>query len=137
MSDEWYDFRTDPRPAVHVLATLDEGTYTGGRMGADHPIAWCHSYQGGRAFYTARGHTVAAYAEPLFRTHLLGAIRYAAGQAAADCRPIPVRQFRVSQEVIPAAGFQVGSPPRQLRLGAPAPAARRRSHSEWRSKCRT
>jgi len=26
-------------------------------MGADHPISWYHTYDGGRAWYTALGHT--------------------------------------------------------------------------------
>ena len=39
--DEWYNYRTNPRSQVHVLATLDESTYSGGSMGGDHPIAWC------------------------------------------------------------------------------------------------
>jgi len=47
--DEWYDFRTNPRGKVHVLATLDEKTYTGGTMGADHPIAWCQNFDGAEA----------------------------------------------------------------------------------------
>jgi type 1 glutamine amidotransferase len=84
-TDEWYDFRANPRPDVHVLATLDEATYTGGMMGADHPIAWCHRYRGGRAFYTALGHTSESYAEPEFRRHLLGGIRWAAGMAPGRC----------------------------------------------------
>jgi type 1 glutamine amidotransferase len=84
--DEWYDFRIDPRPSVHVLATVDESTYTGGRTGGDHPIAWCHRYQGGRSFYTALGHTATGYAEPAMRTHLLGGIRWAAGRdGGASC----------------------------------------------------
>jgi type 1 glutamine amidotransferase len=77
--DEWYDFRTNPRSAVHVLLTLDESSYTGGTMGADHPHAWYRTYERGRSFYTAGGHTVEAYAEPAFRAHLVGGIRYAAG----------------------------------------------------------
>jgi type 1 glutamine amidotransferase len=81
-TDEWYDFRTNPRPAVHVLLSLDESSYSGGGMGADHPLAWYHEYQGGRSFYTAGGHTVEAYAEGAFRAHLLGGIRYAAGRVA-------------------------------------------------------
>jgi hypothetical protein len=56
-------------------------------MGADHPHAWCKAYQGGRSFYTGGGHTIQSYADPAFRAHLLGGIRYAAGQANADCRP--------------------------------------------------
>jgi type 1 glutamine amidotransferase len=77
-TDEWYDFRTNPRPRVQVLLTVDESSYEGGRMGSDHPIAWCREYGLGRAFYTACGHTVESYAEPAFRAHLAGGIRYAA-----------------------------------------------------------
>jgi type 1 glutamine amidotransferase len=80
-TDEWYNFARNPRPSVHVLARLDETSYSPGpgAMGADHPIAWWHSYQGGRAWYTAGGHAAESYAEPRFRRHLLGGIRYAAG----------------------------------------------------------
>jgi type 1 glutamine amidotransferase len=86
-TDEWYNYRTNARSTAHVLATLDESTYSGGGMGADHPHAWCKSYAGGRSFYTGGGHTQQSYAEPAFRQHLLGGIRYAAGQAQQDCRP--------------------------------------------------
>jgi type 1 glutamine amidotransferase len=77
--DEWYSFTRNPRPSVRVLATLDERTYSPGEgaMGVDHPIAWAHRFQGGRAWYTAGGHTDESYSEPLFRKHLIGGIRYA------------------------------------------------------------
>jgi hypothetical protein len=78
-TDAWYNFESNPRAAVRVLARLDETTYAGGTMGDDHPIAWYHAYDGGRAWYTAGGHTPETYAEPLFLEHLLGGIRYAAG----------------------------------------------------------
>jgi type 1 glutamine amidotransferase len=81
-TDEWYNFQNNPRIGVHVLATLDESTYSGGTMG-DHPIAWYHAYDGGRAWYTAGGHTATSYTEPLFRAHLLGGIQYAANAFAA------------------------------------------------------
>ncbi|WP_307629214.1 lectin [Streptomyces turgidiscabies] len=86
-TDEWYDFRTNPRTTARVLTTLDESSYSGGSMGADHPHSWCKTYSGGRSFYTGGGHSQAAYTEPAFRAHLLGGIRYAAGQTKADCRP--------------------------------------------------
>ena len=56
-TDEWYNFAANPRPSVHVLATIDETSYNPGEgaMGADHPIAWWHDYDGGRAWYTAGG----------------------------------------------------------------------------------
>ena len=83
-TDEWYNFQTNPRGDVHVLATLNEATYSGGADGFDHPIAWYHDFDGGRAWYTGLGHTEATYAEPLFLEHLLGGIRYAAGQVPSD-----------------------------------------------------
>ncbi|MFG1659152.1 ThuA domain-containing protein [Micromonospora chersina] len=86
-TDEWYNYRTNARSTAHVLATLDESSYSGGSMGGDHPHAWCKAYAGGRSFYTGGGHTQASYAEPAFRAHLLGGIRYAAGRSKADCRP--------------------------------------------------
>jgi type 1 glutamine amidotransferase len=80
-TDEWYNFQTNPRPNVTVLATVDESTYTGGTMGADHPITWSHpTGGGGRAFYTAMGHTDESYCDPLFRRLLVGALRWVAGR---------------------------------------------------------
>jgi type 1 glutamine amidotransferase len=86
-SDEWYDFRANPRRRVRVLATVDESTYAGGGMGTDHPIAWCQEYDGGRAWYSAMGHTGESFREPRFLAHLLAGIRYAAGQTTARCTP--------------------------------------------------
>ena len=77
--DEWYNFTTNPRADVHVLLTLDESTYTGGSMGADHPISWCHNFEGGRSWYEGAGHVDASYSDPLFLAHLLGGIEWTAG----------------------------------------------------------
>ena len=74
--DEWYAFRANPRPSVHVLLTVDEASYSGGTMGADHPIAWCHDRLGGPSFYTALGHTQESFGEPAFLRHLSGALRW-------------------------------------------------------------
>jgi uncharacterized protein len=78
-TDEWYNFASNPRGKVNVLMTIDESTYKGGTMGADHPIAWYHEYDGGRAWYTALGHTSESYYEPLFLAHLWGGVMYAVG----------------------------------------------------------
>jgi|GEM_PF-1100919 len=82
-TDEWYNFREPPRDSVRVLLELDQDSYEGSEMprATGHPIAWCHTEAGGRAVYTAGGHTKAAYAEPLFREHLWGALSWAAGWA--------------------------------------------------------
>ncbi|MFF2848296.1 ThuA domain-containing protein [Streptomyces sp. NPDC058001] len=83
LTDEWYDFRANPRGTAHILATADETSYEGGAMGADHPLVWCHGHGPGRVFYTALGHTEEAYGDPAFRAHLLGGIRWAARIGAA------------------------------------------------------
>jgi cytochrome c len=81
--DEWYAFHANPRGSVHVLLGLDESSYEpgDGAMGGDHPVAWCHNYDGGRAFYTALGHTAESYTDPLYLAHLAGGIRWALGAA--------------------------------------------------------
>lgn len=91
--DEWYNFTSNPREDVHVLLTLDESTYNpgNGRMGEDHPIAWCHNFEGGRSWYEGAGHVDAAYADPLFLDHLLGGIEWTAGvvEGGGNCVTFP------------------------------------------------
>lgn len=74
--DEWYNFKS-MNPDVKVLLKIDETSYTGGKNGDNHPMAWYHEYDGGRAFYTALGHTNESYSEPAFLKHLLAGIKYA------------------------------------------------------------
>ncbi len=81
-TDEWYNYNKNPRGQVHVLATLDENSYSGGNMGHDHPIAWMHEFDGGRSWYTGGGHTEASYTEPDFLKHILGGILYASGESS-------------------------------------------------------
>jgi PKD repeat protein/type 1 glutamine amidotransferase len=99
-TDAWYNFTSNVRGSSHVLATVVEDPFgpqpqgqvldgiAGGTMGADHPVAWCKDYQGGRSFYVAGGNTSASFNDATFRTHLAGAIDWAAGVADpvySDC----------------------------------------------------
>lgn len=96
--DEFYNFK-QIKPEIHVLVKIDEKTYEGGTNKGDHPMAWYHEYDGGRAFYTAMGHTNESYSEPLFLKHLTGGIRYALGngkELALDYKQ--VRTKRVPEE---------------------------------------
>lgn len=77
--DEWYNYK-NIQPHIKVLMTLEESSYSGGTNGSFHPIAWCHEWNGGRAFYTGLGHTDASYTDPLFLQHLWGGITYAMKQ---------------------------------------------------------
>ncbi|RDV16972.1 PKD domain-containing protein [Pontibacter diazotrophicus] len=77
-TDEWYSYKSF-YPGLKVLANLDENTYEGGTNGANHPIAWYHEFDGGRAFYTGGGHMDESYSDSLFVNHLLGGLQYAIG----------------------------------------------------------
>ncbi len=80
VQEEWYEFRANPRPSVRVLLTVDESSYGVGDLAmGDHPIAWYHEFEGGRAWYTLLGHNISLYSEPWFTQHLLGGIQWAAG----------------------------------------------------------
>jgi PKD repeat protein len=96
-TDEWYNYQSTDNPVingggvdfspranpVHVLLTMDESTYAeaDGTDGVDddHPISWCHRYDGGRAWYTGMGHTEASFLEPDFLKHVLGGLEVATG----------------------------------------------------------
>lgn len=75
---EWYNFYAF-QPGLKILLNLDESTYEGGTNGPAHPFAWCHEYENGRSFYTAIGHTIESFSEPLFIQHLKGGIMWCLG----------------------------------------------------------
>ncbi len=78
-TDEWYNYK-NLNPNVHPLLRIDESTYEGGTNGENHPMAWYHEFDGGRAWYTAGGHTEECFSEDLFLQHILGGIQYAIGE---------------------------------------------------------
>ena len=83
-TDEWYDYRNNPRRNVHVLATVDETSYSPRAPMVDHPIAWSTAVGNGTALYTGGGHTVEAFDEPLFRRHLTQSLEFVMGGGWID-----------------------------------------------------
>lgn len=81
--DEWYDFKS-LNPDVKVLIKIDEKSYEGGKNGENHPMAWYHEYDGGRAWYTGLGHTDESFKEEAFLQHVLGGIKWAIGNNKRD-----------------------------------------------------
>ena len=82
-TDEWYNFK-DINQEINILIKIDESSYEGGTNGVNHPVAWYHTFDGGRSFYTALGHTKESYSEKLFLQHLLGGIKWAAGEVFVE-----------------------------------------------------
>jgi len=79
VTDEIYNYRSNPRAQVEVTATVKEEDYADGSMGPDHPIAWCHAFDGGRSWYTGLGHEIAIYGKAELQQQLIRGLRYASG----------------------------------------------------------
>ncbi len=88
-SDEWYSFAENPRgkAGFHILATVDEKSYTPGRatMGADHPLVWWHCAGKGHALYSALGHGGMMYTEPLMIQFLDNAMSWGMAESGHSC----------------------------------------------------
>ena len=78
-TDEFYSYKKINKD-TKVILKIDEKSYHGGENGDNHPMAWYHEYDGGRAFYTALGHTKESFTEEPYLQHILGGIRYAIGE---------------------------------------------------------
>lgn len=78
-TEEIYNFKSYDWNDLKILITVDESSYSGGNMGTYHPVCWYHEFEGGRAFYTAWGHSVDSWSEIVFEQHLTGAIKWACG----------------------------------------------------------
>jgi cytochrome c len=106
-TDAFYNFTGNVRGVSHVLATVDENTYTGGTMGFDHPIMWCKDFKGGRSFYTGLGHTAAEFTDASFQRNLGGAIDWAAGNGSGDCGATVLANYQMT---VIAAPPNLGEP---------------------------
>ena len=77
LMEEFYVFRENPRPAVHVLLSLDPASV--GAQG-DFPLAWTQSVGRGRSYYNALGHFSDTWTDARFQSQISAAIRWAAGR---------------------------------------------------------
>jgi len=80
VKEEVYTFKEWSRSRTHVLISLDNSSVDlskGTRQDQDYALSWCHSYGGGRVFYTGFGHFKELWGEEWFRKHLLGGILWA------------------------------------------------------------
>lgn len=79
--DEWYTYHCSPRPNVHVLAHVDEHSYTSAspvRMG-DHPVVWINPNKPSRNVYFQFGHDAALFQNAGFVQMFANAVSWALG----------------------------------------------------------
>lgn len=76
--DEWYIYDKSPRPNVHVLANVDESSYTPAsdiKMD-DHPVVWVNESKKARNVYFQIGHSSKLYETEGFTTMFRNAINW-------------------------------------------------------------
>jgi type 1 glutamine amidotransferase len=81
-NEEFYTYDHSPRPNVHVLASVDEKTYTPSteiKMG-DHPVIWTNEHVKARNIYIFMGHHPELFQNPAFTQILTNSIFWAAGK---------------------------------------------------------
>lgn len=86
-TDEWYEFGEEKTQGLNYIMSVDETSYDpkvqwgdkkGAGMGKMHPVAWYHTYDGGRAFYLALGHMPVCFSDPSYLNFLYAGIYWAA-----------------------------------------------------------
>jgi len=78
--EEWYTYDKSPRPNVHVLAHVNEATYspdTTTKMG-DHPVIWTNEHYKARNVYIFMGHHPELFQNSTFTTIFSNSIFWAA-----------------------------------------------------------
>ncbi|MBI4570009.1 MAG: ThuA domain-containing protein [Planctomycetes bacterium] len=115
IKEEIYQFRDFDPWTVRVLLSLDMQKTTLKR-GAHVPVAWCKKVGKGKVFYTSLGHREDVWTSPVYRAHLLGAIRWLLGVEKGEAAPNPEAHQR--EEVIAKAALRGEEPPQEA---APPP----------------
>ncbi|TDE16571.1 ThuA domain-containing protein [Dyadobacter psychrotolerans] len=78
--EEWYTYDKSPRPNVHVIASVDESTYSPdseNKMG-DHPVIWSNKHYKARNVYIFMGHDPVLFESEEYKTIFKNAIHWAA-----------------------------------------------------------
>jgi hypothetical protein len=80
--EEWYTYDTTPRPNVHIIASVDESSYSPNseiKMG-DHPVVWTNTKMKARNIYIFMGHSPDLLNNTSYTTLLRNAIFWTAGK---------------------------------------------------------
>lgn len=82
MTEEWYTWDKDPRPRVHVIASVDESSYMPDskvKMG-DHPVVWTNPNVKARNVYIFMGHSPDLFGNEAYKRLFRNAIFWASGR---------------------------------------------------------
>jgi uncharacterized protein len=77
--EEWYTYNRSPRPGVHVIASVDENSYSPDsdiKMG-DHPVIWSNPNFKARNIYIFMGHSPELFTNVAYTTIFRNSIFWA------------------------------------------------------------
>jgi type 1 glutamine amidotransferase len=80
--EEWYIYNRSPRTSVHVIASVDENSYSpdsGIKMG-DHPVIWTNTNFNARNIYIFLGHSPELFKNAAYTTIFRNSIFWAAAK---------------------------------------------------------
>lgn len=80
--EEWYTYDKSPREKVHVIASVDESSYSPAsdkKMG-DHPVIWTNKRYAARNVYIFMGHSPDLFENENYKKLFSNAIFWAAGK---------------------------------------------------------
>lgn len=80
--DQWYTYNKSPREYVHVLASIDENSYSPDskiKMG-DHPVVWTNPHVKARNIYIAMGHYTDLLKDTTYTMLVRNALFWAVGK---------------------------------------------------------
>ena len=82
VKDELYVMK-EMNPTIHVLMVSDfssptfiSSTPMPGTFGKVFPCVWCNTYDGGYQWFTALGHDISDYSNPLYVQHILNGLKW-------------------------------------------------------------
>jgi len=82
--EEWYSLK-DFTPDIHVLTVIDAPAMKGMEyQRPPYPTTWARKEGRGRVWYTAMGHREDVWTNPVFQDILVGGIKWALGEVAAN-----------------------------------------------------
>jgi uncharacterized protein len=86
-TEEWYSLKNFGDDLHVILVNETKGMHDKCYERPPYPATWIHNYGKGRVFYTSMGHREDVWTSPEFQSLVVGGIKWAVGDAAADTTP--------------------------------------------------